>query len=374
MKKTFLLEEHKRLGAKIVPFAGWEMPVQYSSIIEEHKNVRENIGLFDVSHMGEVFIKGPDALKFLNYLVPANVSKLVNGKALYTHLVNEKGGIIDDLIIYKLEENSYFLIVNASRIDEDVNWISYNSANFDIEIDNQSHNLSMIAIQGPKAHLLIEKMGVNKEIQPKSFSIIKTKMLDKEIYLSRTGYTGEDGFEVVMKNKDAKLFWNETLAQGKEFGILPVGLGARDTLRLEAALPLYGNDLDEATTPVEAGLAWTIDKEKPDNYIAKDVIMGQIKGEVEKTKKFIGFEMVDKAIARHEYEIYYENEKVGIVTSGGPSPSTGKNIGLGYVDIKDNSIFLNKTIGMDIDVMIRNKLYKAQIVARPFVQKKNSVK
>ena len=293
---------------------------------------------------------------------------------LYTHLVNEKGGIIDDLIIYKLEENSYFLIVNASRIDEDVNWISYNSANFDIEIDNQSHNLSMIAIQGPKAHLLIEKMGVNKEIQPKSFSIIKTKMLDKEIYLSRTGYTGEDGFEVVMKNKDAKLFWNETLAQGKEFGILPVGLGARDTLRLEAALPLYGNDLDEATTPVEAGLAWTIDKEKPDNYIAKDVIMGQIKGEVEKTKKFIGFEMVDKAIARHEYEIYYENEKVGIVTSGGPSPSTGKNIGLGYVDIKDNSIFLNKTIGMDIDVMIRNKLYKAQIVARPFVQKKNSVK
>lgn len=374
MKKTFLLEEHKRLGAKIVPFAGWEMPVQYTSIIEEHKNVRENIGLFDVSHMGEVFIKGPDALKFLNYIVPANVSKLVNGKALYTHLVNEKGGIIDDLIIYKLEENSYFLIVNASRIDEDVNWISYNSANFDIEIDNQSHNLSMIAIQGPKAHLLIEKMGVNKEIQPKSFSIIKTKMLDKEIYLSRTGYTGEDGFEVVMKNKDAKLFWNETLAQGKEFGILPVGLGARDTLRLEAALPLYGNDLDEATTPVEAGLAWTIDKEKPDNYIAKDVIMGQIKGEVEKTKKFIGFEMVDKAIARHEYEIYYENEKVGIVTSGGPSPSTGKNIGLGYVDIKDNSIFLNKTIGMDIDVMIRNKLYKAQIVARPFVQKKNSVK
>ena len=374
MKKTFLLEEHKRLGAKIVPFAGWEMPVQYTSIIEEHKNVRENIGLFDVSHMGEVFIKGPDALKFLNYLVPANVSKLVNGKALYTHLVNEKGGIIDDLIIYKLEENSYFLIVNASRIDEDVNWISYNSANFDIEIDNQSHNLSMIAIQGPKAYLLIEKMGVNKEIQPKSFSIIKTKMLDKEIYLSRTGYTGEDGFEVVMKNKDAKLFWNETLAQGKEFGILPVGLGARDTLRLEAALPLYGNDLDEATTPVEAGLAWTIDKEKPDNYIAKDVIMGQIKGEVEKTKKFIGFEMVDKAIARHEYEIYYENEKVGIVTSGGPSPSTGKNIGLGYVDIKDNSIFLNKTIGMDIDVMIRNKLYKAQIVARPFVQKKNSVK
>ena len=374
MKKTFLLEEHRKLGAKIVPFAGWEMPVQYSSIIEEHKNVRENIGLFDVSHMGEVFISGTDSLKFLNYLVPANVSKLVDGKALYTHLVNEKGGIIDDLIIYKLKENSYFLIVNASRIDEDVNWICYNSANFDVEIDNQSHNLSMIAIQGPKAYLLIEKMGVSKEIQPKSFSIIKTKMLDKEVYLSRTGYTGEDGFEIVMKNKDAKLFWNETLAQGKEFGILPVGLGARDTLRLEAALPLYGNDLDENTTPVEAGLAWTIDKEKPDNYIAKDIIMGQIKGEVEKTKKFIGFEMVDKAIARHEYEIYYENEKVGIVTSGGPSPSTGKNIGLGYVDIKNNSIFLNKTIGMDIDVMIRNKLYKAQIVARPFVQKKNSVK
>lgn len=374
MKKTFLLEEHKKLGAKIVPFAGWEMPVQYSSIIEEHKNTRENIGLFDVSHMGEVFIKGADALKFLNYLVPANVSKLVDGKALYTHLVNERGGIIDDLIIYKLEENSYFLIVNASRIDEDVNWISYNSADFDIEIDNQSHNLSMLAIQGPKAHLLVEKMGIAKEIQPKSFCIIKTKMLDKEVLLSRTGYTGEDGFEVIMKNKDAKLFWQEILSQGKEFGILPVGLGARDTLRLEAALPLYGNDLDEATTPVEAGLAWTIDKEKQENYIAKDIIMGQINGDIAKSKKFIGFEMVDKAIARHEYEIYYENEKIGIVTSGGPSPSTGKNIGLGYVELKNNSIFLNKTIGIDIDVMIRNKLYKAQIVSRPFVQKRNSVK
>lgn len=373
-KRSFLYEEQENMKAKIVPFAGWDMPVQYSGIIDEHNTVRGALGLFDVSHMGEVYVTGSGALDFLQSIVPQDVSKLTDSRAVYCQLTNKQGGIIDDLIIYKLKDEHYLLIVNASRIDVDVNWITLNSLNYDVKIENASHNYSLLALQGPNASALIDKLGCAESAQPEYFSIKPATIAGIDLMLSRTGYTGEDGFELMVENKYAVQLWKTLLQEGTEYGIKPIGLGARDTLRLEVALPLWGNDIDEDTTPVEAGLTWSVAKDKKEDYNGKEIIMGQIAGDIPLKKKLVGFEMVDKAIPRHEYEVYYEGNKVGVVTSGAPAPSKGTNIGLAHIYLDDNSIFLNKTIGINIDIMVRNKLYKAQIVKKPFVQKKNSVK
>ncbi|MFI3301421.1 MAG: glycine cleavage system aminomethyltransferase GcvT, partial [Candidatus Gastranaerophilales bacterium] len=253
-KQTYLHDKHVELGAKMVDFAGWHMPVQYSSIIDEHNTVRENVGIFDVSHMGEIFITGKDSLEFLNKLVPQNIDKLDYEKAVYCQLPNENGGLIDDLIIYKLGINYYLIICNASRLDEDLNWLVRNKKNLDVKIDNISHNFSLLAIQGPKAVDLMEKMGLDPN--QNSFTIKTGQIAGVKILASRTGYTGEDGFEILVENEFSEYLWDEILKVGQDFGIKPIGLGARDTLRLEAALHLYGNDLDENTTPIEAGLSW----------------------------------------------------------------------------------------------------------------------
>lgn len=365
-KRTFLHDEEVKLGGRMIEFAGWMMPVQYSSIIEEHKTVRENVGLFDVSHMGEVYLTGKDSMDFLNKLVPQDVSKLVDSKAVYCQLLNKQGGIIDDLIIYKLENEKYLLIVNASRIDEDLNWMVRNSLGFDVSIENQSHNYSLLAVQGPKSADLMKKMGLKKENQPEFFSIKRAELFNINLFVSRTGYTGEDGFEILVRNEFSQLLWNYIIETGKEFNLKPIGLGARDTLRLEAALHLYGNDLDEQTTPIEANLAWSVSKNKISDYNGKEVIQQQL--ESGGNKKLIGFKMLERAIARHEHEIYFNNEKVGVVTSGGVSPVLDANIGLGYVkNIKDICT------GAIVQVKIREKLYNAEVVKRPFVQKKNKV-
>jgi aminomethyltransferase len=305
-------------------------------------------------------------LEFLNKLVPQDVSKLTLSKAIYCQLLNKEGGIIDDLIIYKIGDQKYLLIVNASRIDEDLNWMVRNSLGFDVEIENQSHNYSLLAIQGPKAAALMEKMGLDKEHQPEFFTIKRAELLNINLFVSRTGYTGEDGFEIMVKNEFSELLWNYIIEYGKEFGLQPIGLGARDTLRLEAALHLYGNDLDENTTPIEAGLSWSVSKTKISEYNGKDVIKNQLENGV--TKKLVGLKMLDRAIARHEHEIFYNEEQVGIITSGGVSPVLGENIAMGYVkNVKDICI------GAIVQVKIREKFYKAEIVKRPFVQKKNKV-
>lgn len=363
-KKTFLHDKQIKLGAKMVDFAGWDMPVQYSGIIDEHNTVRNTVGLFDVSHMGEVFVTGEDSVPFLSKIVPQDVSKLREGKALYCQLTNKQGGIIDDLIIYKIEDGKYLLIVNASRIDEDLNWMVRNKLGFDVNIENQSHNYSLLAIQGPLAASLIEKMGVPKLQQPDFFSIKRVIINNINLFVARTGYTGEDGFEVLIKNEFSELLWDFIIEKGREFGLKPIGLGARDTLRLEAGLLLYGNDMNESVTPIEAKLSWCIPKSKMADYNGKAVIEDQIENGVE--QKFIGFKMTDRAIPRHEYEIYVDGEKSGIVTSGGYSPTLEENIGLGYVkaDVK---------IGSDIQIMVRNKLYNAKVVSRPFVEKKNKI-
>ena len=307
-------------------------------------------------------------------LVPQDISKLTKNKAVYCQLTNKKGGIIDDLIIYKTDEpeKEYLLIVNASRIDEDLNWMVRNSLGFDVNIINDSHNYSLLAIQGPDASKLLDKLGVKKESQPPYFSIKRGEIKNINVLIARTGYTGEDGFEILVKNHYSAYLWDKILEEGKEFGIMPIGLGARDTLRLEAALHLYGNDLDETTTPIEAGLGWSVAKDKEEDYNGKEVIMGQLSGSIPKTKKLIGFVMEDKIPARHGYEVYFENKKIGIVTSGGPSPVLKQNIGLAYL-YTDNETSLNtleKTIGTTIQIMIRNKLYNAKIVKKPFIEKK----
>lgn len=361
-KQTFLHDKHIALGARMVDFAGWDMPVQYSSIIEEHKTVRESVGLFDVSHMGEMIVYGEDALPFLNKLVPQDLKKLVDLKAIYCQLTNKNGGIIDDLIIYKLEDNKYLIIANASRIDEDLNWMVRNKLGFNVEIVNESHNYSLLAVQGPKACDLIKSLGLDD--LPPFFTIKRATLFNINLWVSRTGYTGEDGVEILVKNEFSEYLWDKLLEAGKPFGIKPIGLGARDTLRLEAALHLYGNDLDENTTPVEAGLAWSVAKEKTEDYNGKKRIMEQINNGVE--KKLVGLKMLDKNIARHGYDVYYNGEKIGVITSGGISPVRGDNIALAYIKNLDNL-----AVGSTIQVMIREKLHNAEIVKRPFVKKNN---
>ena len=365
VKQTYLHDKHVALGAKMVDFAGWHMPVQYASIIEEHKTVRENVGLFDVSHMGEVFVSGSDATEFLNKVVPQSIDKLPYEKAVYCQLPKENGGLIDDLIIYKTGIESYLIICNASRVDEDINWLSLNAKGFDVEIDNQSHNYSLLAIQGPKSIDIMHKMGYDIEDQ-KSFTIKSATVEGIKLWVSRTGYTGEDGFEILVENELAEFLWDKILEEGQEFGIKPIGLGARDTLRLEAGLHLYGNDLDETTTPIEAGLSWSVPKDKTADYNGKEVIMNQIKNGVD--KKLIGLEMLDKNIPRHEYEVYFNREKVGHVTSGGVAPTAGKNIALAYVKNLPE-ICTDATV----QIMIREKLHDAKVVKRPFIQKRNRV-
>lgn len=360
-KETFLHDKHVALGAKMVDFAGWHMPVQYTSIIEEHKTVRQNVGMFDVSHMGEIFVSGKDSVEFLNKVVPQNIAKLVYEKAVYCQLTNLKGGLIDDLIIYKMGINNFLLICNASRLDKDLNWLVKNARGFDVKIDNLSHNYSLLAVQGPKAAELLEKMG--HDVNQESFTIRPSKVGGLKVLISRTGYTGEDGFEILVENEYSEELWDKLL----DAGARPIGLGARDTLRLEAALHLYGNDLDECTTPVEAGLTWSIPKDKTADYNGKSVIMEQLANGTK--KKLIGLKMLDRAIARHEYEVYYNGEKAGVVTSGGVSPTLNQNIALAYV--KNDKNICTDTI---VQVMIREKLHDAQVVKRPFVPKRNRIK
>ena len=365
-KKTYLYEEHIKLNAKMVDFAGWEMPVQYTGIIEEHNNVRKNAGIFDVSHMGEIFVSGTSSQEFLQWLVPQDISKLTDGKALYCQLINENGGIVDDLLVYKLTENNYLLVVNASRKEIDYKWLLKNKQSYEVKIEDKSDIYSMIAIQGPYSADILELCGINKSNQPKTFYIKRINILGEGAYISRTGYTGEDGFELIIPNEKVVELWQLLLVKGQMYGIKPVGLGARDTLRLESAMSLYGNELDESTTPVEADLTWSIPANKNVDYIGKKVIKKQIQEGTE--KKLIPFKMTDRAIARHGYDIYLGNEKIGVVTSGGIAPSININIGLGYIKT-DKNIGINDTI----KIMVRNKLYNAQITGKNFIKKHNKV-
>lgn len=358
-KKTTLYETHKELGAKILEFAGFLMPIKYSSEIAEHKAVRENVGMFDVSHMGEIDIKGPEAKKFCQYITCNDVEKLVDGKIQYTVFMRENGGVVDDTTLYRFSEEHFMFCVNASNIEKDYKYLCEQNK-LNCEIINKSDYFDQFAVQGPKAKDLIKKsLEIDLESM-KPFRFIKTEILGSKCILSRTGYTGEDGCEIYMPKQVAKSLWSKLIEDGKEFSLLPIGLGARDTLRLEAAYILYGNDLDDNTTPIEAGIGWTVKMDKGD-FLGKDVLAKNKEGIL--NKKLIGFKMDERAIPRHGYKIFFEDKEIGEVSSGGFSPLLNIGIGMGFIkpeiDVKE------KEVGIEI----RGTLKKAKVVPLPFYKR-----
>ncbi len=359
MNKTALFDEHQNLGAKMIDFGGWQMPVQYSSIIEEHKAVRNKAGLFDVSHMGEILITGKNSLSLVQRLMTNDVSKLTKGEVIYTPMCYEDGGIVDDLLVYRTEVDEYLLVVNASNTTKDLRWVKKNAELFEeVEVQDKSDYYSLIALQGPISREIIQPL-VEKDISDlKYYNFLESEIAGVKAIVSRTGYTGELGYEIYLEDDDAVTVWNALMEEGSDKGLKPAGLGARDTLRLEKALCLYGNDIDETTNPLEAGLSWTVKFDK-DDFNGKS--------ELEKIKengvqrKLVGFIMKERGIPRHGYDIKIDNEVVGEVTSGSYSPTLDENIGLAYID-KDKA--LEDT---ELDICIRKREVKAKIIETPFI-------
>lgn len=361
MKNIALNDKHIELGAKIVPFAGFNMPVQYEGVNAEHDTVRNGVGVFDVSHMGEFLISGDKALDLIQKVTSNDVSKLTDGKAQYAYLPNETGGIIDDLIIYRFNAEKYLLVVNASNIEKDWNWISKYNETIGAEMRNLSDDYSLLAIQGPKASEAMQPLtSVNlSEIPYYSFEVGPFAGIENVI-ISATGYTGSGGFEIYCKNSEVEQIWNNVFEAGASYGIKPIGLAARDTLRLEMGFCLYGNDIDDTTSPFEAGLGWVTKFTK--DFVNSDFLQKQKEEGV--SRKLIGFELVDRGIPRHDYEITDgKGNIIGKVTSGTMSPSLKLGIGLGYVPTELSSA------DSEIFIKVRDKELKAKVVKTPFYKK-----
>src|SRR5437667_1226022 len=360
LKRHPLYEQHVALGARLVEFGGWEMPVQYSSILDEHRAVRTHAGLFDVSHMGEFKIEGPDALAFLQHLVPNDVSRLAIYQALYTQLCLANGGTVDDLIIYHLADDHYMMVVNAANIDKDFAWVEKQAKDFNVQVTNQSDATALLALQGPEAQAILQPLTEVDLSTIRYYHYAPGTVDGINCIISRTGYTGEDGFELYCTSVDAPKLWNDLLAAGKDHGLLPAGLGARDTLRLEAGYFLYGHELNEQTNPLEANLGWTVKLNK-DEFIGRDALL-KVK-EQGPRRKLIGIEMIERGVCRGGYAIYDNGRQIGTLTSGAPSPTLGKNIGMGYVEVTD------AVAGKPVYIDIRGKRTAAQIVALPFYKR-----
>jgi aminomethyltransferase len=362
IKTTPFTSIHQSLGAKLVPFAGFLMPVEYTGINDEHSKVRNSVGVFDVSHMGEIWIKGPKALEFVQWVTSNDAMKLLPGKIQYSCFPNGKGGIIDDLLVYKYSKEKYLLVVNASNIEKDWNWLQEQNK-FGVELENSSDNIAQLAIQGPKAVDVLQKLTDIDLKTVKYYNYVVGKLANcEEVIISNTGYTGAGGFELYFYNKDAAKIWKAIFEAGEEFGIKPIGLGARDTLRLEMGYCLYGNDINDTTSPIEAGLGWITKFEPHKNFIDKDLLLSQVNKGV--GRKLVGFELIDKGIPRHDYEITDSSGNIiGKVTSGTMSPTLKKGIGMGYVKTSFSSI------DSEIFIKIREKLIKANVVKLPFVKK-----
>ena len=359
MNKTALYNKHVSLGAKIVPFAGFEMPVQYSGVTEEHFAVREKVGLFDVSHMGQFYVEGATAKDLLQFVTSNNVENLENGKAQYSCLPNGNGGIVDDLIVYKMEDDKYFVVVNASNIEKDWNHISKFNEKFGAKMTNISNETSLIAIQGPKATETLQKLtDTNLSDIPYYYFTVGTVAGVENVIISNTGYTGSGGFEIYFDNSFAEKLWDDLTLAGEEFGIIPCGLAARDTLRLEKGFCLYGNDIDDTTSPLEAGLGWITKFDK--EFVDKEFLLKQKEEGI--TRKLVGFEMQEKAIPRHDYLVVdAAGNEIGKVTSGTMSPMKKVGVGLAYVATPKHKL------GSEIFIQIRNKNIPAKVVKLPFV-------
>jgi len=361
LKRTPLYEQHRAMGARLVEFSGWEMPVQYSSILEEHEAVRTRAGLFDVSHMGEFKVEGTGALPFLQYLVPNDVSRLSIGQALYTQLCLPDGNTIDDLIIYHLADEHYMLVVNAGNIEKDFAWVEKQSKNFkDVNVVNQSDTTALLALQGPAAQTILQPLTDVDLSSIKYYHFAPGQVDGINCIISRTGYTGEDGFELYCAPIDVGKLWNDLLAAGKPHGLLPAGLGARDTLRPESGDCRYDHELTEQINPLEARLGWTVKFDKG-NFIGRDALL-KVK-EQGLRRKLIGIELLERGVPRGGYAIYENDQPIGVLTSGAPGPSVHKQIGMGYVDAA------HAEVGKNVQIDIRGRRTTAQIVALPFYKR-----
>jgi aminomethyltransferase len=357
MKNTALTHIHESLGAKMVPFAGYMMPVQYEGINIEHETVRNGVGVFDVSHMGEFYLKGKNALALIQKVTSNDASVLVDGKVQYSCLPNNDGGIVDDLLVYRINEEKYFLVVNASNIEKDWNWISQHN-DLGVEMTNSSDELSLLAVQGPDAAKALQSL-TDIDLSAMQYYTFKIGTFAgiENVIVSATGYTGSGGFEIYFENKDAEHIWNAIFKAGEKFGIKPIGLAARDTLRLEMGFCLYGNDINDTSSPIEAGLGWITKFTK--DFTNSEALKNQKAEGI--SKKLVAFEITEKGIPRHDYEIVNEaGENIGVVTSGTMSPSLKKGIGMGYVQ-KAYAKF-----GTKIFIQIRNKAIPALVVKLPF--------
>ena len=354
MKKTTLYNKHINLNAKMVDFGGFNMPIQYSGISIEHNAVRKDVGIFDVSHMGEFIIDGNDSLNFLEHVCSNNISKIEIERAQYNCFVNPNGGIIDDLIVYRIDITKFMLVVNAANIQKDWMWLNTNLKGFDCTITDVSDKIGLISVQGPKSQILISELFDYKFESLKKFSFKNIIFFNENIIVSNTGYTGTIGYELYTHNKIIPNIWEELLNKGEKYNIKPIGLGARDTLRMEMGYCLYGNDIDDKTTPFEANLMWITNLEK--EFIGKEKVLSSIKNS---SKNMINFKMIERGIPRNSYEIKNEKGvKIGYVTSGTFSPSSKVGIGIGYINY-------NYKMGSKIFISIRDKLVKAEIIKLP---------
>ncbi len=361
LKKTPLYSRHQDLGAKIVNFSGWAMPVYYSGIIAEHQWTRQHCSIFDVSHLGEIRVKGSGAFLFLQKRLTNDLNTLKDGRILYNILCDEKGLAVDDILVYQAEKNNYYLIVNAASIETDYGeFLKY--ADPSVDIKNNSDETACVAVQGPKAESILEKIFGFKLKPLGYYSFKEEKFLNRSVWISRSGYTGEDGFEIFSSNETTLSVWDKLINAGEKEYILSAGLGSRNTLRLEAGNALYGNDLDRTTTPLEAGLGWAVSFTKGD-FVGRGALLAQ--KEKGLSRKLAGFKMLDRSIAREHYPIFKDGRQIGIVTSGSFAPSVNANIGLGYVEAG-----LEKP-GTEIEIEIHGRLEKAEIVKRPFVTLKH---
>ncbi len=362
LKRTPLFPLYEKYGAKIIDFGGWELPVQFTSILDEHKAVRERAGLFDVSHMGEVDVKGKDALAYIQKLVTNDVAKLVDGKALYSPMCYPDGGTVDDLLVYRYNEEHYLIVINAANIDKDVEWMKQNLEG-EVTLENISPQVSQLALQGPLAEKVLQKL-TDTDLSEIAFFHFKTDVNLNGIkgLVSRTGYTGEDGFEIYLSNEDAPKLWDIILEAGKDEEVLPCGLGARDTLRFEAKLPLYGQELSKDISPIEAGIGFFVKLDKGD-FIGRDALALQKANGA--PRKLVGIEMIERGIPRTHYPVYIGEELIGEVTTGTQSPTLKKNLGLALIKSE------HAAIGTEVWVEIRNKKVKAEVVKSPFYKRGN---
>ena len=360
-RKTPLYEEHLKADAKLIDFGGWLMPVQYSGIMDEHHAVRNALGVFDISHMGELLVSGPKAKEYLNHLLTNNVERIGAGECQYTFLLNEEGGIIDDLIVYRIAEGEYLLVVNASKIEEDFAWMQKH-LNDGVTLENRSDEYAGLAVQGPRSAQLFDKFFEGKHSRPARNQIVRINVGSADLLIARTGYTGEDGFELFFPAAIASRVWNEILSAGAEFGIKPCGLGARDTLRLEMCYPLNGSDLSLHHTPLEAGLSFFVDLEKPD-FIGRSTLAGQRKNGV--THRLVPFRMTAKSPPpRSHYAIYKDGKQIAETTSGSLSPSLGVGIGMAYLPTE------YARINEEVEIDIRGRRFPAVVEKKPLHRKK----